>query len=116
MYQATFISLIIYFISSSYNDGRTQSFISLDSSAGVCKDSAGSTSCCEVPQTITGTFLADVQGNWNTQSNFSYINNNYAITVAGLEYTNEQWAVVMTNITSQLSTIGLKGENRDLAW
>jgi hypothetical protein len=28
---------------------------------GVCKGEAGSTSCCEVPMSITGTFLADTQ-------------------------------------------------------
>lgn len=116
VYQATFIALIIYFIYSAYHDGVTQSFISLDKTSGVCKDDSSSTTCCEVPQTITGTFLADTQGRWNTQNNFSYINNNYAITVAGLEYTNAQWAEVMKNITDQLSVIGLKGENRDLAW
>jgi hypothetical protein len=116
IYQASFIALLIYFIYSSYNDAVSNSFISLDNKAGVCKGDKSSTTCCEVPQTITGTFLADTRGKWNTQNGFSYINNNYAVTVAGLEYTNAQWADVMKNITAQLSTIGLKGENRDYAW
>jgi hypothetical protein len=116
IYQVSFLALLIYFIATSYVDARTNSFITLDKTSGVCKDSSSSESCCEVPQTITGTFLADSRGKWNTQNGFSYINNNYAVTVAGLEYTNEQWAAVMKNITSQISSIGLKGENRDLAW
>lgn len=116
LYQITFIALLTYFIVTAYIAGRTESFISLDKKAGVCRGDTSSEYCCEVPQTITGTFLADSQGRWNTQNNFSYINNNYAVTVAGLEYTNAQWAAVMKNITAQLSAIGSKGENRDLAW
>jgi hypothetical protein len=116
LYQAAFIALLIYFVVSSYNDGVSQSFISLDKTSGVCKTDRSLDVCCEVPQTVTGTFLADTKGLWNTQNGFSYINNNYAVTVAGLEYTNAQWEHVMKNITEQLSTIGLKGENRDLAW
>jgi hypothetical protein len=116
LYQASFIGLLVYFIYTAYMEGVSKSFISLDNKSGVCKGERNSKSCCEVPQTITGTFLADTRGKWNTQGGFSYINNNYAVTVAGLEYTNAQWAEVMKNITAQLSTIGLKGENRDYAW
>ena len=72
--------------------------------------------CCEVPQTITGTFLADVYGQWNTETKFSYTNNNYAVTTIGLEYTNEQWTQVMQNISAQLAVVGLKGINRDFSW
>lgn len=116
VYKSTFIALFVYFTYTSYIDGTTKSFISLDNKSGVCKGERGSKTCCEVPQTITGTFLVDAKGRWNTQNGFSYINNNYAITVAGLEYTNEQWEDVMKNIADQLSTIGLKSENRDYAW
>jgi hypothetical protein len=116
VYQLTFAALFVYFVYTAYMDGTTKTFISLDKTAGVCKDDSSTKYCCEVPQTITGTFLADSRGRWNTEKNFSYISNNYAITVAGLEYTNSQWEKVMKDIASQLSTIGSKGENRDLAW
>lgn len=116
LYQVAFLALLIYFIVTAYIAGRTESFISLDKKAGVCKGESSSKYCCEVPETITGTFLADTKGRWNTQSNFSYITNNYAVTVAGLQYTNAQWTDVMKNITAQLQQIGSKGENRDYAW
>lgn len=116
LYQVAFLGMLIYFIVQSYIEGRTKSFISLDDSAGVCRSDSKSKTCCEVPQTVTGTFLADTKGHWNTGNNFSYINNNYAVTVAGLEYTNDQWTAVMKNITAQLEIIGTKGENRDLSW
>lgn len=108
--------MFIYFIYTQYEQGRNSSFITLDNTSGVCKGQPSSTTCCEVPQTVSGTFLADTQGNWDTDPTFSYIQNNYAVTVSGLEYTNEQWASVMKNITAQLKVIGLKGVNRDFAW
>ena len=114
--QAAFLTLLVYFIVTSYNAGRTQSFISLDKNSGVCYGDDSSTSCCQVAQTITGTFLADTSGTWDTQKGFSYVDSNYAITVAGLEYTNAQWTQVMVDITTQLSKIGEKGKGRDLAW
>jgi len=116
VYQTTFLGLLVYFILTAYIEGRTKSFISLDREAGVCRSSPSDAYCCEVPQTITGTFLADSKGLWNTQRDFSYIANNYAVTVVGLEYTNAQWADVMRNITEQLNIIGDKGMHRDLAW
>lgn len=116
VYQTTFLGLLVYFIVTAYIEGRTKSFISLDKEAGVCRSDPSAEYCCEVPQTITGTFLADSKGNWNTRQDFSYINNNYAVTVVGLEYTNAQWAEVMKNITGQLKNIGDRGLHRDLAW
>lgn len=116
LYQAAFLALLIYFVIQQYHQGRTSSFITLDNTSGVCQHDPSSTTCCEVPLTLTGTFLADTSGVWDTEPRFSYIQNNYAITVAGLEYTNAQWAEVMKNITAQLKVIGTKGINRDYAW
>ena len=99
-----------------YIQGRTSSFITLDNKSGVCKDIPDSTTCCEVPLSLTGEFLADTSGLWDTEPNFSYIQNSYGITVSGLQYTNAQWAEVMQNITAQLKVIGIKGMNRDYAW
>lgn len=116
MYQCAFLGLLIYFIYQQYHQGRTSSFITLDNTSGVCVDDAKSTTCCEVPQSISGTFLADTSGKWNTEPGFSYIQNNYAITVGGLEYTNAQWEHVIKNISDQVKHVGLLGVNRDYAW
>ncbi len=115
-YQAAFFALFAYFISAEYYNGRNNSFMTLDKTSGVCIDDASSTSCCQVPQSITGTFLADTAGRWNTFENFSYVANNYAVTVAGLEYTKPQWREVMSNISKQLEIIGSKSVDRDFAW
>lgn len=54
--------------------------------------------CCEVPASITGTYLADNAGTWNTESAFSYVKQIYAVSVTGLTYTNSQWKELMTVI------------------
>jgi hypothetical protein len=99
-----------------YLDNRTSSFVSLDSDSGVCLDNSTLSECCEVPQSVTGTYLSDTSGFWNTETNFSYIQNNYAVTCTGMEYTNAQWAEVFTDIKEQLNVIGKKSLKRDYSW
>lgn len=108
--------MLAYFIVNTYIEARTSSFVSLDEEAGVCRGDSGSEFCCEVPQQVTGTFLGDTRGRWNTERGFSYISNAYAVTALGLEYTNAQWTEVMTDISEQLRFIGQKGATRDMAW
>mmetsp|Transcript_15500 Transcript_15500/g.33838 ORF Transcript_15500/g.33838 Transcript_15500/m.33838 type:complete len:353 (-) Transcript_15500:524-1582(-) len=116
IHNVALVAVVTYFVVSAYQDATTSSFISIDSSAGVCKGEAGSTSCCEVPMSITGTFLADTQGKWNTEPGFNPVNGNYAVTVVGLEYTNKQWTEVMESITAQMKAVGERGADRDLSW
>jgi len=101
----------------SYNTSRTKSFISLDSTAGVCVDKQTSTECCEVPKTTSGTFLVDSKGAWDTMANFSYIDQVYGVTLLGLHYTNAQWADMMTTVDEQMKEIGkTRGSQRDFSW
>lgn len=106
-----------YLFYQSYQDGRTKSFITLDKTSGVCKDVRGSKTCCEVPNTITGVYLADYTGRWNTEVGFDYVKNVYDVSVAGLQYTNEQWKSIMKDIQKSLYEIGVvRGSKRDFAW
>eukprot|EP01035_Chromulina_nebulosa_P018737 gene18737-24502_t len=77
---------------------------------------SGSSYCCEVPVTITGTFLADTSGTWDTEPDFFYARSAYSMTVAGLSYTNDQYKTVLTSISKKLRRIGSKAVNRDYAW
>ncbi len=110
LYQLAFYGLAAYFFAMAYIDGRTSSFITLDDTSGVCIDDNRSKTCCEVPVAITGTFRADSQGLWDTAPDFDYVKNNYAATMVGVTYTNEEWTKIMKNIVSQMQIIGLKGE------
>ncbi len=116
LYQLAFYGLAAYFFAMAYHDGRTSSFITLDNTSGVCIDDSKSSTCCEVPVTITGTFRADSTGLWDTMPGFNYVKNNYAATMVGVHYTNEQWTKIMKVIVGQMQAIGLKGATRDFSW
>jgi hypothetical protein len=79
-------------------EGRIKTFITLDPKSGVCKEDSSLDTCCEVPASITGTYLADNSGIWNTEASFSYVQQIYAVTVTGLSYTNTQWKSLMMKI------------------
>jgi 23S rRNA A2030 N6-methylase RlmJ len=111
------LSLFIYLMVLNYNQSRTSSFITLDQYAGVCVDNLYSTTCCEVPQSITGIFLLDNKARWNTESNFDYQRAVYSITMTGVQYTNEQWFALMRSIQDELYEIGyIRGRYRDFSW
>ena len=112
----TYLGLFLYFLISKYLSIRSSSFVSIKSSAGICIDDASSTSCCEVPAQVTGTFLADTTGTWDSEPNFSYILNNYAVNLVGIQYTNLQWKQIMQSIVQQISIIGTLSASRDFAW
>eukprot|EP01038_Epipyxis_sp_PR26KG_P009688 gene9688-13041_t len=116
LYWLAFIVLMITFTAQQYVLGRTSTFITLDNTSGVCKDDPSSTTCCEVPQSVTGSYLADSSGKWNTQTGFSYVNNIYQVTLLGLTFTNAQWKSVMNNIADQVKSIGNRGKSRDFSW
>lgn len=100
-----------------YNDARTSTFITLDPTSGVCKDIKDSTQCCEVPQSVTGNFLLDSRSRWNTQSGFNFNRAMYGVTMTGVTYTNEEWAVLMKTIKEQMYKIGVvRGRFRDFSW
>lgn len=115
-YQCCFWALAAFFFAHNYVLCRTSTFISLDSGAGVCKGEDGSESCCEVPTGITGEFLADSFGRWNTFPRFNYNFNNYMLTLTGASYTNDEYSKLMSKISSQVRAIGSRGKSRDYSW
>jgi hypothetical protein len=116
IFYSAYMSLFIYFVVTQYAYGTQKSFVSIDKYAGVCVDEKSSTTCCEVPTSVTGSFLVDKSGNWNSQSDFSYILANYGVTMTAVQYTNATWTDIMTNLASQMQVIGKQGANRDYAW
>ncbi len=81
-----------------YMEARTKTFITLDKNSGVCVEDSSMSTCCEVPASITGTYLADNLATWNTESGFSYVKQIYAVSLTGLTYTNTQWKALMSVI------------------
>jgi hypothetical protein len=116
VHNVALVSVVTYFVIFAYIDNRTDSFISIENDAGVCRGESNSGHCCEVPQTITGTFYADTSGRWNTETGFNPVNSNFAVTLTGLEFTNAQWTEAMKAISAQMQEVGERGAKRDLAW
>lgn len=100
-----------------YNLGRTNTFISVDDTSGVCAKQLSSTKCCEIPIATTGDFLIDADGNWESSPNFHYLKQAYGIRLQGLETTNANWAVIMKTFRQNLYEIAVvRGHYRDFSW
>lgn len=94
-------------LQSGYQKNRTSSFISLDINAGECE---------EVPQTVTGEFLGDANGNWNTNSQFKYALSQYTVSLLGLTYTTAQWTGRIKEIENEVAKLVAKASQRDFSW
>lgn len=117
VYSFSFIVVACALFIQSYQTNRTQTFISLDKTSGVCIDQPKKTTCCEVPQTVTGTYMLDDFDHWNTESGFNYVHQIYSVGLAGLEYTNDYWADIMKSVDSNIKEIGYtRGRFRDFSW
>eukprot|EP01033_Poteriospumella_lacustris_P013355 gene13356-9561_t len=117
IYTCAMIGLFVYLFWNNYHDARTNSFITLDPTSGVCKDDRHSKRCCEVPQTITGEFLLDSRSRWSTQDNFNFNRAMYGVTMTGVTYTNAEWSTLMKTIKAQMYQIGaVRGRFRDYSW
>ncbi len=62
LYQISFFGIAAALFWYQYTQARSQTFITLQRDSGVCLGETGSSYCCEVPQIITGEFLADSKG------------------------------------------------------
>jgi hypothetical protein len=101
-----------------YTNSRNNTFLSEDRNAGVCKNSGeASDECCEVPIGVSGNYLADTQGHWNTDSGFSYLSQIYGVILSGYSADTYQYSRLMSTIQSQVEYLGLtKGSQRDYSW
>lgn len=100
-----------------YTNAKNNTFLSEDQGAGVCKDEDGSDQCCEVPFDVSGNYLADTQGRWNTDGGFSYLDQIYGVVLSGYNAKTWQYQQLMTKIQSQVLYLGqTKGTQRDYSW
>jgi hypothetical protein len=63
------IALFIFFFVFNYTGQLKSTFISLNKNAGVCP-ATGAQTCCEVPQVVTGAFLADTGEHVSARTHF----------------------------------------------
>lgn len=86
-----------YFTYTSYEGAISQAYISLQDTNGQCNP---------VEITVTGTYLADKQGNWIGSPAFSYSDAQYSLTLSNFEGTNEQYTTMMNFFHYVLTNLG----------
>jgi len=72
--------------------------------------------CYEVPAVLTGTYIADKNGYWNTESKFDESLAVYQLDFIGTEVTQEQYTATMTAFEDSVKYLGEKSAVRDLSW
>ena len=102
-----FIAIGIYFFAQNFSSSKASTFISLDNSSGICT---------QVSRDVTGNFLVDSSGNYDSSPNFQYENSIYSLELIGLHFNDSQWNTSFTNVKNALTVVGKKGVQRDLAW
>jgi len=107
LWNIAFLIFGIVLLQKGYEANRTNSFISLDRTAG---------DCLEVPQTVTGSFVNDANGVWNTNSHFKNSLSQSVVSLLGLTYTTDQWKANMQEIENQVLAIVSKTPFRDFSW
>lgn len=102
------ISLFVYFTYSSYNNAISQAFIALDETSGTCNT---------VPIAVTGSYLADSEGNWVGSPEFSYSQAKYDIFLSNFEVNGfDQYQEMMDTFYQSLQDIGQTAKQQNLAY
>lgn len=96
---------LLYFFYSGYIASTSQDYMSVDSSSGSCK---------YIPKEISGTYLADNKGLWDSHVNFRSSRASYEFTVKSLAVTNREYSAMMDDIERAIMEVGQGALQRDL--
>ena len=110
---ALYLTVGLYFISTVTSREYGRMFLSLTADV--------SSVCEKIPVAVTGTYLADKSGVWETSKAFDAANPLYQLTLTGTKVTEEQYTRVMQSFTAQLQAYGDKTASLDtlgsqIAW
>jgi hypothetical protein len=89
-----------------YLDSLSDSFISLSGTSGDCE---------AVLKPVTGSFIADVNGDWEGFGGFTYSGANYNLILTGAEMSFEHYQDVIVVFRDQLAGLGELAVNMDLS-
>lgn len=103
--QIVALYLFVVFIIQGYNQGVSQQYISLQSNNGVCET---------VPAPITGTFLADTSGNWQSSSLFDYTKASYLFQFQDLRLDASSYSAMIYNVKNKLEPYALLSQTSNL--
>eukprot|EP01031_Cornospumella_fuschlensis_P026086 gene26086-31499_t len=100
--------LFLYFLITNYDNATNQAFISLEKSSGDCNT---------VPIAVSGTYLADVNGNWQGQPGFDESEALYSLTFSNFEInSNSQYEQMMSIFYSNLEAVNDLSANFNLGF
>ena len=109
LFNAIFFTTLIYLTVSNMQAEKQNQFLSLESNSTTQV-------CFEVPQSLSGKFEGDTDGNWETTNDFNYNSSLFYLTFTGSQIDNEQYSSVMTKFSNRLALLGAKAARRDEAW
>jgi hypothetical protein len=105
---AIVVAIFIYFTYTNYVDEMVQAFISLDPTSGQCTS---------VPISISTTYLADQDGNWEGSANFVYYKSLYSFTFSSFEVDSlSQYQQMMDAYYSDLLYYGSVAKQHNIAY
>jgi len=103
--QITALALFVYFIIQGYQQGISQQYISLQSNNGICES---------VPAPLTGTFLADINGNWQASEHFDVTLAAYIFQFQDLNVDLATYSMMISNLQTKLEQYALLSQTSNL--
>ena len=99
--------LLIYFTVIGVQNATAVAFLSLQAS------NADQT-CVEKPQSLTGTYLGDYTGKWETDQNFRHNSSLFSIQFSGSSLDNDQFNTIFTKFGRSMAIFGTNGLTRSV--
>ena len=110
LYIVSYFGAILYFAISGAIDGSNKRFLTLQAR----NDS--NIQCREVPIFLLNTYVADLDGDWQSSSDFNSNETNYQLDFQGTAINTHEYKAVMEMFSDYVQELGQRGKNRDMAW
>ena len=107
LYYSTFVILLIYFTVVGIQSATAVAFLSL-------QGSNADQTCVDKPQSITGTFLGDYTGKWETDKDFRYNSSLFSIQFSGSSLNNDKFAGIFQKFAASMAIFGQQGTSRSV--
>jgi len=82
---------------------------------GLNKDASGMT-CVPIPKVLNGLFNADLDGNWETEDDYSDNKSLFVLRAQGRKISGEQFKSSMNQFRNEFTSFSRRASNRTMAW
>ena len=101
-YIVFYLSVLLYLLATGTQSEQSREYLS------IIAPKASTAICKQIPVPATGTFLADSSGRWSTDPGYDPTMPIYSLALSGTEVTDDQFAAVMRNFSTQIRSLGKK--------